>query len=706
MNEISPNGEVVQLQNVELPFGEGKITKNEPTEQMQEPQPKEGGEKYSMSDIQDESSKQGEDFSGPNALESEFQPSVDDVELLNSTFGKATTEALFNLHNKILKNPGRRTRDFPIVTSAPITDRTLRTEAHQALRRIFHSRLDSRTNNDNGSIKIAAAPKSNPRSNARSVPSQTADGRFVQNQGKGKMAWDHLGGEYLHFTLAKENKDTMEAVGFIASQLKLHPKNFQFAGTKDRRGVTTQRVSGYRVHRDALAGLNKKMLSVRVGDFGYKANGLDLGDLGGNQFTITLRDCLVPGEEGQDSASRARKLEQVVAQRVEAFEKIGWINYYGLQRFGTFAHGTEAIGVKMLQGDFEGAIALILSYNPDNLEHENSADNGFISRDDLKRAEALHIWAKQRNSRVALQKLPRRFNAESAIIKHLGVRDKKTGDMRRAKDFQGALGQIPRNLRMMYVHAYQSLVWNMVAGERIKLFGTEVVAGDLVLIGDKEKDQHIGKLNGRAEEEDEIDDEGEVIIKPKAEDSSGDAAGNFTRARPLSEEEAKSGKYDIFDVVLPLPGFDVEYPANAIGAFYEEFMGSERGGGLDPHDMRRKWKEISLSGGYRKLMARPLAKVGWEVRRYSQSDEQLVKTGLEGMMDRPDKMEDKASGDVEEMNDAHEEVQQEDDKMAEDEKVAVILKLQLGSSQYATMALRELTKGGSIGFRPEYGTSR
>ena len=39
-----------------------------------------------------------------------------------------------------------------------------------------------------------------------------------------------------------------------------------------------------------------------------------------------------------------------------------------------------------------------------------------------------------------------------------------------------------------------------------------------------------------------------------------------------------------------------------------------------------------------------------------------------------------------------------------EKKIAVVVKLQLGSSQYATMALRELMKAGGVkAFKPEYG---
>ncbi len=36
------------------------------------------------------------------------------------------------------------------------------------------------------------------------------------------------------------------------------------------------------------------------------------------------------------------------------------------------------------------------------------------------------------------------------------------------------LACIPRNTRMMYVHAYQSYVWNKVVSRRLRAFGQKV----------------------------------------------------------------------------------------------------------------------------------------------------------------------------------------------------------------------------------------
>ena len=155
------------------------------------------------------------------------------------------------------------------------------------------------------------------------------------------------------------------------------------------------------------------------------------------------------------------------------------------------------------------------------------------------------------------------------------------------------------------------------------------------------------------------------------------------------------------------------YPSNELGAFYTEYMGSEVGGKLNPRDMRRKWKDVSLSGSYRKLMAKPQG-LDWEVKPYFQDDEQLIQTDLDKLIAKA-KEEGNADalggaeallGSDKSLEKSLDDKTQEDTKMAdgteEQQKLAVIIKMQLGSSQYATMALRELTKGGVTAFRPDF----
>ena len=71
--------------------------------------------------------------------------------------------------------------------------------------------------------------------------------RGRQKWGSKRKRLDDAGGEFLAFTLFKQNKGTMDAVSAIARALKIKNFALSYAGTKDSRAVTTQRVAAHRV---------------------------------------------------------------------------------------------------------------------------------------------------------------------------------------------------------------------------------------------------------------------------------------------------------------------------------------------------------------------------------------------------------------------------------------------------------------------------
>lgn len=426
-------------------------------------------------------------------------------------------------------------------------------------------------------------------------------------------SFGQLGGDYLHFTLYKENKDTMDAINTIARLLKIKASNFGFAGTKDRRAGTVQRVSIYRQRANNMIWLNSRLPNVKVGDFGHSKVPLQLGQHGGNEFIITIKNCQPMGLGASEGSveQRMRMIQSSVETGLAYLKHHGYLNYFGLQRFGTYSIGTHSLGMKILKGDYESAIDDILNveeeYFQDVLANKMPQGHGPMgdsNRDDFYRAKAITTWKATKNAAKAIECLPKRFSSELAIIRHLS---------RNTKDFMGAILSITRGMRMMYIHAYQSYVWNFVATRRWSKYGATLIEGDLVLENEK---------GGGDTIEGDVNDT-EIVDEADSDDI------YYARARPLTAEDIASGKYTIFDIVLPTPGYDVSYPLNNIGEYYAEFMGREENGGLDPHDMRRRHKEFSLSGNYRHLIGRFITEPEYAIRLYSDDTQQLYPTDLD-----------------------------------------------------------------------------
>ena len=91
---------------------------------------------------------------------------------------------------------------------------------------------------------------------------------------------------------------------------------------------------------------------------------------------------------------------------------------------------------------------------------------------------------------------------------------------------------------MMYIHSWQSLVWNRIVSWRIRELGRTVRVGDVVRSkreqSEPQNKQQVGKSKLSAEQSAEVE---------------------F-----VTEENINS--YSIEDVVMPIPGWDVQLPKN------------------------------------------------------------------------------------------------------------------------------------------------
>ncbi|KAH9289310.1 hypothetical protein KI387_033427, partial [Taxus chinensis] len=485
----------------------------------------------------------------------------------------------------------------------------------------------------------------------RNVKRGKYDGSLSGNFGqafdsRGADEWPEDRGKFLRFHLCKENKDTQEALIVIGKMLGVQARSFGFAGTKDKRAVTTQRVTVFKQKASRLAALNNRLYGIKVGDFCYVRDGLVLGQLSGNRFTITLRGVVAESHD-------------IIREAAEGLGKNGFINYFGLQR------------------------------------------------SDIK--EAREYYKSTKNIDGTLKQMPRYLVAERAILACL----KKNPD-----NYLQAICAIPRTLRMMYVHSYQSYLWNHAASARVQKYGVEkVVEGDLVYC----KETEVDKQNPNKEDKTEVSDgdtgyEFDVIDDATESDLSQESVNVATIA---NADDIALGKYTIDDVVLPLPGSRIIYPANDIAETFHNLAGKDSVNLRESSHNVKEYSIMSVTGGYRRLIQKPLDYM-WNIIKYVDPTQPLVETDLDALakcsngdniipqkpsneilnvhekssiLEREQKpqnnvaggyAEDKLKTDAKEVN--------SDSSSESTSHTALQISFTLPTSCYATMAIRELLK--------------
>lgn len=117
-------------------------------------------------------------------------------------------------------------------------------------------------------------------------------------------------------------------------------------------------------------------------------------------------------------------------------------------------------------------------------------------------AEARKIYETTKDAYAAYKKIKRWDKIEATLLKGICTSG--------SNNPQGALDSVPRNARLMYIHAYQSFVWNYMVSKRIKEFGRKPIVGDLVY-----KDNV--RQNDNDNEDFAYDNKGEVVVEDNAE---------------------------------------------------------------------------------------------------------------------------------------------------------------------------------------------
>jgi len=342
-------------------------------------------------------------------------------------------------------------------------------------------------------------------------------------------------GRYIVCVLVKKGWDTFAAVRTIARQVGVDPDRISIAGIKDARALTAQHISIGGVPLEKVLGVRLENASVVPTHFSSEK--ISSKVLYGNQFDITVKaiNCT------------AEMVKQRIHDTKNDLELLGGVpNFFGHQRFGTIRPFTHKVGRCIVKGEYEEA-ALIFLLEPSIHEHRRSAR----ARERLRET---------RDYKDSLRFFPRRLVYERLMLLHLA---------RYPNDFLGAFRKVPRNLRVFFVQAYQSYLFNRFLSERMKhgLSLTEAYPGDYIVSLDEK---------GLPTDSFKITESGEV-----------------------SEINEAIGRKEMA-VALPLVGYDRGVSKGTQGQIETDILEK---GKVRPEDFRlEEMPEASAAGGLRNAL--------------------------------------------------------------------------------------------------------
>jgi tRNA pseudouridine13 synthase len=149
----------------------------------------------------------------------------------------------------------------------------------------------------------------------------------------------------------------------------------------------------------------------------------------------------------------------IIEDSIKFVKENGFINYFGMQRFGNSVVPTHVIGIQVLKKQWKEVMMNVLKFTLEelrNILNLNSHDEVLDSK----------------NIDNAINNLPNRAIMERKILINL----KKTN-----YSYYNGFCTINKQLQVLYPHAYQSYIFNQSVSERIKLFGLKILIGDIVL---------------------------------------------------------------------------------------------------------------------------------------------------------------------------------------------------------------------------------
>lgn len=270
--------------------------------------------------------------------------------------------------------------------------------------------------------------------------------------------------DYLLFTLVKRGISTPEAVKLIARNLHISFKRVAYNGNKDKRALTSQRMSIFKFDSEKLKLENERIF---FRDIVYSNDPCKIGKLYGNHFTVTVK-----------------KLENSVQELQEIVEETakGIPNFYGPQRFGASSLNI-GISRNIIKRDFKSAFYdLVLKERAESqLNQQKRTEIRDLFSPYLEGSEIDREKAKE-----ALSNLPGFMYFEKESLQYL---------LQHKNDYIGAIRMMPKYIRLLVIQAYQYYIFNRTLSKLLENKKANELESEIPTVGyDMQlNDDEIGK---------------------------------------------------------------------------------------------------------------------------------------------------------------------------------------------------------------------
>lgn len=226
------------------------------------------------------------------------------------------------------------------------------------------------------------------------------------------------------FILEKTGITTFDAINIISKKINIPFFEIGYAGLKDKHAITRQYISI--PTQSSIKFENTERIKLFF--IGYYDKKIKLGNHEYNKFLITIRD--IKNKEFKEITERAKNIRQY-----------GLPNYFDSQRFGNVIEN-EFIAKYIIKKNYEKAVKIYLT-------KYQSSEPKYIKNDKKRISEN---WNKFQNISI------KNWAFKRVIKKYLIT-----------KNWLLAYKEIPANLRKIYIHTYQSYIWNECIKEVLKL---------------------------------------------------------------------------------------------------------------------------------------------------------------------------------------------------------------------------------------------